>query len=97
MRKLLILLSVVVPVAALGGVAALTLPALAESDDGSCAALPAADAGPIDLSVIPANPVTGSLSVRGVGDDDDCGLSAGEDDNEHSLRHAGDDHEEGDD
>ncbi len=88
MRKSLIVLAAFVPLLGLGGLAAVTLPALADSDENeSCAVAPAGFvAGPIDLEAIPAQPVTGKFSVRGAGhdcdgedDDDRGGLSRGDD------------------
>ena len=70
MRKSLLLLATLAPLAAFAGLASFTLPASAESEGGSCAALPAP--GPLDLEAIPAKPVSGPLSVRGVGGDDEC-------------------------
>ena len=73
MRKSLIVLATVVPLLGLGGIAAVTLPALADDDD-ACVAAPAGFvAGPIDLEAIPTQQVTGPLTVRGAGncDDDD--------------------------
>jgi hypothetical protein len=87
MRKSLIALATIVPLLALGGIAAVTIPALADSDDDeACVVAPAGVvAGPIDLEAIPTQQVTGPLSVRGAGgdceDDDDDG------------RHSGDHHE----
>jgi len=78
MRKILLATVAVVPLAALAGLA---LPALAESGDGSaeasCVTQPGdASSGPIDLSQIPAKPVTGPLAIQGVGDGCDDGLAA---------------------
>lgn len=72
MRKSLLLLAALVPIAGIAGISAFALPAAADSDDGSCAAQPALQAGPLNLDAIPTKPVTGPLSVRGAGDDDDC-------------------------
>jgi len=78
MRKSLLLLATALPLAGLAGLATFALPAMADSDrDGSCITQAAADTGPLDLNAIPQKPVTGPLSVRGVGDcdDDDDSLS----------------------
>lgn len=88
MRKSLIALAAIIPLIALGGIAAVTIPALADSDgDDACVvAPPGVVAGPIDLEAIPTQQVTGPLSVRGAGggcdDDEDDGHRSG-DNHEH--------------
>ncbi|HEY9010837.1 MAG TPA: hypothetical protein VIN06_07445 [Devosia sp.] len=92
MRKSLIVLATLVPLLGLGGIAAVSLPALAESDDDTCAAAPAGFvAGPIDLEAIPTQQVTGPLTVRGTAncDDDDDHHSDGR--GEHRDRDGDDD------
>ena len=68
MRKTLLLLVALAPLAALGGMA---LPAAAESEGGACATQPAA-AGPLELDKIPAQPVTGLRAIHGMAVDDEC-------------------------
>jgi hypothetical protein len=80
MRKSLIVLAAIVPLIGLGGFAAAALPALAETedDDAVCIATPARlPAGPIDLEAIPAQHVSGPLTVRG------AGLGCGDEDDDH--------------
>jgi hypothetical protein len=69
MRKSLLLLAAIGPLAALGGLA---LPAAAESGEASCAAASKADAGPLDLEAVPVKPVTGPQAIQGAGIDDEC-------------------------
>jgi hypothetical protein len=69
MRKSLLLLAAIGPLAALGGLA---LPAAAESGEASCAAVSKADAGPLDLEAVPVKPVTGPQAIQGAGIDDEC-------------------------
>jgi hypothetical protein len=92
MRKSLIILAAIVPLFGLGGLFAVTLPAFADSDDDdACVVAPAGFvAGPIDLEAIPAQQVTGRLTVRGAGAD--C---EDEDDDHRGGEHRG--HESDDD
>ena len=97
MRKSLIVLASILPLLALGGIAAVTLPAFASSDDDdACVVAPAGFvAGPIDLEAIPAQEVNGALSVRGAGgdcedEDDDDGDGHDDRGGEHG-EHGGDD------
>jgi hypothetical protein len=102
MRKSLLLLATALPLAGLVGLATFALPAAAESDhDGSCITQAAVDVGPLDLNAIPQQPVTGPLSVRGVGDcDDDDGdddsISGGERRGDHESHNDDDDEGHGD-
>jgi hypothetical protein len=85
-------------VAPLAVVAGLTVPAGAESGEGSCVTHPAA--APLDLEGIPAKPVTGPLAVQGVSDDDECddvsGLAGDDDDGIRAGLQAEDDGPSGD-
>ncbi|TPJ31493.1 MULTISPECIES: hypothetical protein [unclassified Mesorhizobium] len=56
---------------ALGGLTVFVIPALAESDHGSCATASAASSAPIDLEAIPMMSAAGPKSVKDVGDE--CG------------------------
>ena len=70
MRKSLLLLVALGPLAALAGLA---LPAAAESDGGSCAShVSQAATTPLDLDKIPAKAVVGHQAVSGVAIDDEC-------------------------
>lgn len=69
MRKSLMLLVALAPLAAFAGFAA---PAVAESGEGSCVSQSAPAAGPLDLEKIPAKPVAGRLAIQGVAGDDEC-------------------------
>ena len=89
MRKSLIVLAAIVSMLGLGALTAAAVPALADDDDDLCitgsSVLPS---GPIDLEAIPAQQVTGPLSVRGTGCDD-------EDDDHGGLRgHRGDEEDD---
>lgn len=58
---------------ALGGFAMFSLPAAADSDEGSCAAPSSvAPSGPIDLEAIPMKDASGPKSIGSAGVDDDC-------------------------
>ena len=80
MRKSLLLLAALVPLAGIAGFVGISSSAGAASiamdssvADASATACPTtpAGAGPINLDQIPSQPVTGALSVRGCGGDDD--------------------------
>jgi len=59
-----------------GGLTIFAMPAIAESDEGSCgASSSAAPSGPIDLEAIPMQDAAGPKAIKGVGDDDECGDS----------------------
>ena len=87
MRKSLIVLAATVSLLGLGPFAAAAVPALADDDDDLCitgsSVLPS---GPIDLEAIPAQHVTGPLTIRATGigcddeDDDHGGLRGRHDD-----------------
>ena len=88
MRKSLIVLAATVSLLGLGAFAAAAVPALADDDDDLCitgsSVLPS---GPIDLEAIPAQQVTGPLTIRGTGigcdnDEDDHGGLLGHHDDE---------------
>ncbi len=89
MRKSLFLLAAIGPLAA---VAALAVPALAQSGGGASVTQPAS---PLDLDKIPVKPVTGKQAVHGVAMEDEgddasiVGSSAGHD---HGLLIEADDH-----
>jgi hypothetical protein len=91
MRKSLLLLATLIPLSGLAGIAALTLPAAAETESGSCATGAALDAGPLNLDAIPAKPVTGPLSVRGAGCGDDAESATDQGDGDHEGQGDNDD------
>lgn len=68
MHKSLLLL---VAIGSMGALAGFSLPASAESGEGSCGAA-AGSAEPLNLDAIPSKPVTGKQAVQGVGDEE-CG------------------------
>ena len=100
MRKSLLLLVAIAPLAALTGLA---MPASAESGEGSCVTHTAAGSlDPLDLDAIPSKSVTGPLAVQGGGDDDECddapGVGAADDDDgPRAALHADEDGLSGDD
>ncbi|MDR3470979.1 MAG: hypothetical protein P4M09_04730 [Devosia sp.] len=99
MRKSLLLVAALVPIAGLAGVFSLASSAGAasiaaapgtETIASACGGAPAS-AGPINLDLIPSQPVTGHQSVRAVGDDDGCGGEDGLGGREHEGAEGADD------
>jgi hypothetical protein len=94
MRTSLIVLGFIVPLLGLGALAAVAVPALANNDNDNdvCTATRSVlPSGPIDLEAIPAQQVSGPLTVRG------AGLGCDDEDDDHGGEYRGHDRHEDDD
>jgi hypothetical protein len=101
MRKSLLLIAVLVPLSGIAGALSLAASAGAasvatdssttETVASACGSGAPLSADPINLDQIPSQPVTGHLSVQGVGDDDGCGGDDGHEGGEHEGAEGADD------